>query len=470
MRLLPQSAGPAAAGARHAPPVFRTAPFRLFSSDGYFRFLCVCLAGYALAGKGFAYVGLPPLLIGEIMLILGVVVFLRSGCWFALGSAVPIVILTVLIVWVLCRTVVFLPIHGFDAPRDSVVVVYGIYALAVAALLVEKPERLGWVVAVYAPFAGLYAIVAPAILNVSMVFPNFPTWPGLGVPTIYVRLGEAAVHLSGTLVFVILGFRRVSYWWCGFLLLSLVFITPSRGAMLSVVVPAALAIVVSGRLRLIAMPMLAAFLVFLAAYAAGIEIPLSDGRSIGPGQIVRNFESLLGYSDAANLDGTKQWRLRWWKAIEGYTLHGPYFWTGKGFGVSLAVDDGFMVGQELGGPPLRSPHNVHYTMLARAGVPGVVLWFAAEGAWFLMMISAFLSARRRGETVWANLLLWILCYGLAIIIDATFDVAIEGPMVGIWHWSIFGLGVGAVMIYRAPRAPPRPCDPLGLSPYRRRGA
>lgn len=137
--------------------------------------------------------------------------------------------------------------------------------------------------------------------------------------------------------------------------------------------------------------------------------------------------------------------------------------------MNLSIDDGFTLGPELKGPPLRSPHNVHYTILARAGVPGIALWFAAESAWFLMLLSAFATARRRGEIQWANLLLWITCYGLAIVIDASFDVAIEGPMVGIWHWCIFGLGVGAVMVYRGPRHAPRPGDPFGIaSPMRDR--
>lgn len=442
----------------------RAARPRLFSHDGYLRFLCFGLAGYALAGKGFAYMGLPPLLIGEILLVLGVVVFLRSRCWFALAGNPAALILFVLLVWVLCRTVVFLPAYGVEALRDSVVVVYGAFAFAMASLLIEKPERLGFIVAAYGPFAMLYGVIAPIILNVSIMFPNFPTWPGLGVPTIYVRLGEAAIHLTGAFVFVVLGFRRVSPLWCAFFLVSIAFITPSRGAMLSFLVPATLALLLSGRARKLVMPMIVGLLLFLAAYASGAGIELEGGRSIGPQQIVRNLESLLGQSDTANLDGTKQWRLRWWATIENYTLRGPFFWTGKGFGVNLSVDDGFVVGQELNGPPLRSPHNVHYTMLARAGVPGLLLWIAAETVWFAMLGRAFLIARRRGDGQWANLLLWITCYGLSVVIDATFDVAIEGPMVGIWHWCIFGVGIGAVMIYLAPRGPGCSCDPLGLAP------
>jgi hypothetical protein len=58
-------------------------------------------------------------------------------------------------------------------------------------------------------------------------------------------------------------------------------------------------------------------------------------------------------------------------------------------------------------------------------------------------------ARSRGHFAWADLCVLIFCYGLAFIIDGTFDVALEGPMAGIWFWSLFGVGIGATMIYRA---------------------
>jgi len=164
--------------------------------------------------------------------------------------------------------------------------------------------------------------------------------------------------------------------------------------------------------------------------------------------MVNNLESIVGNSDAANLDGTKAWRLRWWNAIIDYTFRGPYFWTGKGFGMGLAEADGFVVGLETGGPMVRSPHNVHLTLLARIGVPGFVLWLATLLAWFGMLFHALLRARLRGDAAWAKIFVWVICYGLAMIIDASFDVALEGPMLGIWFWSLFGFGIGASMIYR----------------------
>ena len=38
---------------------------------------------------------------------------------------------------------------------------------------------------------------------------------------------------------------------------------------------------------------------------------------------------------------------------------------------------------------------------------------------------------------------------LSIIIDGSFNVSLEGPVYGVWFWCLFGVGIGATMIYRA---------------------
>jgi hypothetical protein len=34
------------------------------------------------------------------------------------------------------------------------------------------------------------------------------------------------------------------------------------------------------------------------------------------------------------------------------------------------------------------------------------------------------------------------------VINASFDVALEAPMQGIWFWCLIGFGIGTTMIYR----------------------
>jgi O-antigen ligase len=168
-------------------------------------------------------------------------------------------------------------------------------------------------------------------------------------------------------------------------------------------------------------------------------------RPLSTGQIVKNVASVLGQSDES-LEGTKRWRLEWWSIIIRDTVFGPNLWTGRGFGLNIAVADGF--GDDLQRDPLRSPHNAHITILARAGVPGLALWLLFLVSWLAMLASATLAARRRRQPQWAGLFLFVGCYVVAALINATFDVALEGPMQGIWFWCLIGFGIGSVMIYR----------------------
>jgi hypothetical protein len=339
--------------------------------------------------------------------------------------------------------------YGLDALRDGAIVLYGLFAFVVVALLLERPERLWWIAERYGRFAWVFGWIATAPFYATIHLQTvLPVWPQSGVTVIYVKLGEAATHLAGAAVFALLGLRKVSVLWAAAVIVGVFLATPSRGAMLSCVIPITVAVILSGQVRRVAPACLVALSIFALAYVFEVEVALPGGRSLSATQIWANFESLLGTTATSNLDGTKAWRLAWWRAIEDYTLHGPYFWTGKGYGFGLAEADGFVVGAELGGPIVRSPHNAHFTMLARSGVPGLVLWITTGLAWYVMLIRSMYMARQRGEERWSNLFLWNICYVSAIIINATFDVALEGPMQSIWFWSLFGFGIGASMIYR----------------------
>jgi hypothetical protein len=173
-------------------------------------------------------------------------------------------------------------------------------------------------------------------------------------------------------------------------------------------------------------------------------------RPVSAHQIVENAKSIIGQS-GHQTEGTKQWRLNWWDVIINDTLYGPSFWAGRGFGINLAYADGFAETGDARNPrpPTRSPHNAHMTVLARAGVPGVVLWLLVLASWAGTMMRAMLAARACGREQWARLFLFVICYVMAIVINATFDVTLEGPMQGVWFWSLFGFGIGSVMVYRA---------------------
>jgi hypothetical protein len=226
--------------------------------------------------------------------------------------------------------------------------------------------------------------------------------------------------------------------------------------LLSVVVPVAFAMLMLGRFRLMLTTVVGGFAIFtvLLTLESTIgeynEAKDSIDRPVSAHQILENAMSIFGQS-GGQAEGTKQWRLNWWEIIINDTVRGPNFWTGRGFGINLADADGFAGADDPHNPrpATRSPHSAHMTMLARGGVPGLVLWVLVLVSWFGMLTKAMLTARARGHEQWANLFLFIVCYVAAIVISASFDVVLEGPMQGIWFWCLFGFGVGSVMIYRA---------------------
>jgi hypothetical protein len=428
-----------------------------FASELYLLLLCGVLLGYALMGKGFAYLGFPPLYVGEIAFLIGIVVFLRTGALVAALATLPAVLLVVLMAWVLARTVPFVSVYGYDAPRDSVIIMYGGFAFFVIALLLEDGRRIETVIRYY----GIMLASFPAIflgLLLTKYWGNYIPQLYGPVPIVAIGATMAGTHLAGAMVFALIGYRKVSPLWVvvWFATLALVAAT-NRGATLAVIMTVGFAMLMLRRFRLMLTTVVAAVCIFTALLVAEVtfgEYGANDSRDswerpVSAHQIVDNAKSIIGQSDQG--EGTKQWRLNWWDIIIYDTIHGPNFWTGRGFGINLADADGFAGTDDPRNPrpPTRSPHNAHMTLLARAGFPGVVLWALVLASWFGMLMRAMLTARARGHKDWANLFLFIGCYAAAIVINATFDVVLEGPMQGIWFWCLFGFGIGSVMIYRA---------------------
>jgi hypothetical protein len=431
----------------------------LLAGDRYLAFLAIVLLGYAVMGKGFAYVGFPPLYVGEIAFLSGIIVFLRTGASVGALATLPAVLLAALTALVLARTLPFLGLYGFDSLRDSTVVIYGGFAFIVIGLLLEDARRIDLVLRHYRiMLASLPAIFVVLLLN-KYWEEYIPQLTGT-VPILNLGPSVVGSHLVGLMVFALIGYRKVSVAWVlvWFATLALVSAT-NRGAMLSVVLPITFAMLMLGRFRLmlttvgVGLALFTALLTLESIFGEYNEAKQSWERPVSAHQIVENAASVIGQQSGQQGEGTKKWRERWWDTIIQDTIHGPNFWTGRGFGLNIAEEDGF-AGPDRGATGenralTRSPHNVYMTLLARAGIPGLVLWALVLVSWFGMMMKAILTARARGHKQWADLFLFIGCYAAAIVINATFDVVLEGPVQGIWFWCLFGFGVGSVMIYRA---------------------
>ena len=416
----------------------------------------LALLGYAFLGRGFAYIGIPPLYVDAVLWGLAFLALLFNPGRVKLFKLSVGWLLLTFMTWGTFRTLPYVAEYGLDALRDSVIYAYGLFALGVSGLLLRK-GNLDFVSKWYAKWSPWFVLWVPVSIMIYRLFgeilPKWPWGPGGGVPVINPKYGDFGVHLVGVMAFLVLGlhrdyyqglFSKVREWvlWGAWGTSVLVLGTLNRGSFVTVLMGVFFALFLHFSRRWLK-PVVIASVVLFGLYIAGVEVDLGGARKVSYEQIVLNIESILGNTDVSYLESSKQWRLNWWKKILGYTIYGDYFWLGKGFGINLAADDGF---QNADGT-LRSPHNSHLMILARMGVPGFVLWFMLQFLFAFSLFVAFIRARSVNQSRLARLYLWVLIYWFAFMTNANFDVFLESPQGGVWFWSLFGYGL-ALLISR----------------------
>jgi hypothetical protein len=424
-------------------------PLRTLLADRFLLFLAIILAGYAIDGRGFAYIGLPPIFLGEIALLLGALTLVCTPRWPRLFQTTQAIVLVPFMAWGFLRTAPFVAEYQIDALRDAVLWGYAIFAFYVGAVLLAEPARLQKILGWYERFSRVFLITVPIIWSITHFLNSFiPDWPWIDQHIIQIKEGDALVHLGGILAFWAsgLGPKPTLRWLvlltfdaaiCGVIdragLMSFMFVFFVCFALRPrSIIPWRIGCTVG------------AVLSILAVTGISIEVPGGKDRVLSFSQIIENVTSIGGDTSSEGLAGTKEWRMEWWTDIVNYTVHGEYFWRGKGYGINLADDDGYQVGDGT----LRSPHSVHMSILARSGVTGLALWAALLGTFGFGVGWGLLTARRRGDVRWAAIFLFIGCYWTAFVINASFDVFLEGPMGGIWFWSLYGVGIACLWMYR----------------------
>ncbi len=417
-------------------------------------FMLFLLAGYAMFGRGFAYLGVPPLFIGEAGVVFAVAA-LFAGFYQAVWRSPITWLLVAFALWCAAQTFPYINEYGIAALRDAVIWAYAIFSLAIASVVL-KLNAIDTVVVLYRKAIPAFLVGIVIVLGIQFVFgSSIPQWPwgalgGVGgtsgVPIIEVKMGDLAVHLAGIFAFVILSVSTKPLRLPWYVLWAVIAAVPgllSRGAFVTIgAVISASAFMRPTRRYFYIMLFIGS--AFIAAYMTSAEVDLGarSGRVISVEQLMSNIESIVTSGGREDLSGTKLWRQLWWDKIFDYTFYGKYFWTGKGFGINLADDDGFQV--EADGS-LRNPHSVHMAILARAGVPGFVLWLVLQTTFGVTLFLKYLKDRRFNRVRLARTEGWILLYWVAFLINATFDVTIEGPQGGIWFWSVFGLGLALIL-------------------------
>jgi O-antigen ligase len=411
------------------------------------------LLGYAILGKFFAYLGYGSLYVGEIVLLAGILSFLVTKGRLGLLKSPAMIALFLLMCWGTLRTVPFVEDYGLLALRDAAIWGYGLFAFFLAACVIDKLETIPALLIRYRTFVKLFLIFVPIVWVLNAGIEMFPMHVN-GRAVVVIKGTELQAHLVGLTSYVLLQVSRVSFAWLLPAPALFVIGLNTRAGILSFLC----GIFAMWMLRplharwLLGAAVFATALVGLAAVDFRLAVPGSM-RELSAATFTDSVRSIVMNVEDAQYDGTKYWRLRWWEKIVGYTVHGEHFWLGKGFGINLAYDDGFAPAAT---DPLRSPHNGHLTILARMGVPGLALWCLTNIAWLLDVLACFLLSRRNRDFLWSRWFQFLVCYWVALMVSATFDVFLEGPMAGIWFWSVFGVGAGSAVLYRRRQDAARP--------------
>ena len=150
-----------------------------------------------------------------------------------------------------------------------------------------------------------------------------------------------------------------------------------------------------------------------------------QGRAVGLEQIKNNFSSIVGGTTDATSENNVVWRLVWWAKIIDYSLSSPNFFIGKGLGMNLATDDDIITLDDS----LRSPHNFHLNIMSRFGVLIFMIWMY----FLIQLLKPLFKKQLQGKR------LLIGCILLAFLLNASFDVFLEGPMGAFPFWTWMGL-------------------------------
>lgn len=402
---------------------------------------------YALLGKGFAYAGVAPFYAGEFLLLFAIPTLICSGRTSSLVRSQLGVLFGVFFLWQILCAVPHLEVYGIDTLRDSAIWAYAVFAWVSAAMVLRLPGLLRTMLHYFGRFGRWFLVVGPLAWIVTLYYQDrLPHWGNSSVSIPYVKGGEFCVHLAGIFAYAAAELWNRSQWWMVLILADSLLGMRVRGGLLAFIIASLFVMTLTPRFGRTAVLLAAGLMliVMMATFDIRFTYP-GTNREFSVQHLYESIASVFQSEDHGELENTKAWRIAWWNRIWDYTVEGPYFWMGKGYGINLADSDGFQVGTP--DEPLRSPHNSHLTLLARSGVPGFALWLALQGTWLLMMLRGYIKAKTLRSREWSALFVWLAAYWIAFVVCAAFDVFLEGPMAGIPFWTLFGIGWGSYMLF-----------------------
>lgn len=317
--------------------------------------------------------------------------------------------------------------------QDASMFIYGLFVLVIFLMEggLEALKKMLFQVYRWYPLVALFVFLLVSFVPFFQHVSIFG-----GIPLLLYKYGDMAVHLLIATLLMITGYIPLTRNWkwinaCIIVFLFLVIASYNRAGMLTYLVG-----------------MITFLIVFRKRFSSrtlfsyGIFLPLLiipvvlvylntnvqenfQGRTLGIGQLKENITSIFSDDTEGALVDNRVWRLAWWYSILNEAIKPRNALVGRGIGENLALTSDIRVEDES----LRSPHNFHLNVMARFGIVIFIVWIA--WIWFHL--------RRLKATHPDELNVLILIFFLAFIINASFDVYLEGPMGALPFWSWLGI-------------------------------
>lgn len=397
----------------------------------YVNFFSIVYALYAYFNKGIAYSYL-----AEITLVLGLLLLIRSLKSFEFAWDRRMLLLSIFLAIGFAYIIKGIQ-EGYpllDVIRDSFMFNYSLFILLIFLIKEELPQFKKNLLLIYKWFP----FVVCSLFLISSYIPSVGSFELFNYRLFEYKFGDMGVHLLLCTLFILNGDiqYQTRFYWLALILVAYLFLivsSYSRSGMVSFGAGLLIFFLLTKNKEL--KQLMLKYLKYVPVILI-LALPLYmstqlqenfQGRKIGLDQLAENVTSLVS-SESSNpsLNDNKLWRITWWLKIIDDTFLGPHFFIGQGYGMSLAI--AYDVPDASEGN-LRSPHNFHMTVLARMGV---IVFFA----WLYWIVLNIKKIRRQDLTA-ENLIYYTVI--IAFLINASFDVYLEGPMGAMPFWIMVGL-------------------------------
>jgi hypothetical protein len=402
----------------------------------YVKMLLAYLAAITIIGKGPTYLGVPPLYWGEATMAVGLLLIApqikRTNLIERTGPLTLVILAFIALGAVL--TVISIPRWGIYALRDAAMWYYALFYFIGLANRVWRFLRNCWMLALVWNTAD--------ILSRYTLSHSGPIIPGRGLPLFFNSVHEAGQNLAlGALIVLCTtaltrrpALRAVL---TPIALIGLAAFATSEGRGMRIGIASGVSAVLLLSFAPKGTPHFNTRLLKLAV--VGIAVVALTVAAV-PDRVAKlaNLDR-FAQADPSNPEGTAGWRLIWWQRLYAAVMkQNPAF--GLGFGESLhvyhplleAIDDEFVV---------RSPHNFNVTVFARMGTVGLLLWAVilavGIGALFRRVWRGSAGGRTYTTERRDELAFWVLML-VCTVVNSSFGVLMEGPVLGIWFWFALG--------------------------------